>query len=253
MFFPLYDDNPTSIRPYVTQFIVFVCTIVFVFQFLAGMPGQIFLDFGFIPDRFFSNSFFDLTIISSMFLHGGIAHIVGNMVYLWIFGDNVEESMGRTRFVLFYITCGLIAALSQALVNPDSNIPMVGASGAIAGVLGAYLMLHPRANVSCFVFLIIFIQVIRIPAFLVLGFWILGQFFNLPSSLQDEGGVAYLAHIGGFIAGMILVPLFKKRDVKLFDIPHSKPWQNTNMNFQKENSRNFLNDFIKKSEDKFRK
>ena len=119
MFFPLYDDNPTSIRPYVTQLIVVACTIVFVFQFLAGMPGQIFLDFGFIPDRFFSNSFFDLTIISSMFLHGGIAHIVGNMVYLWIFGDNVEESMGRIRVVLFYITCGLIAALSQALVNPD--------------------------------------------------------------------------------------------------------------------------------------
>ena len=138
MFFPLYDDNPTSIRPYVTQFIVVACSIVFVFQFLAGMPGQLFLDFGFIPDRFFSNSFFDLTIISSMFLHGGIAHIVGNMVYLWIFGDNVEESMGRIRFVLFYITCGLIAALSQALVSPDSNIPMVGASGAIAGVLGAY-------------------------------------------------------------------------------------------------------------------
>ena len=106
MFFPLYDDNPTSIRPYVTQFIVVACTIVFVFQFLAGMPGQLFLDFGFIPDRFFSNSFSDLTIISSMFLHGGIAHIVGNMVYLWIFGDNVEESMGRIRFVLFYITCG---------------------------------------------------------------------------------------------------------------------------------------------------
>ncbi len=253
MFFPLYDDNPTSIRPYVTQFIVVACTIVFVFQFLAGMPGQLFLDFGFIPDRFFSNSFFDLTIISSMFLHGGIAHIVGNMVYLWIFGDNVEESMGRIRFVLFYITCGLIAALSQALVNPDSNIPMVGASGAIAGVLGAYLMLHPRANVSCFVFLIIFIQVIRIPAFIVLGFWILGQFFSLPSSLQDEGGVAYLAHIGGFIAGMVLVPFFKKKDVKLFDIPHSRPWQNANMNFRNENPRDFLKDFINKSEDKYRK
>ena len=252
MFFPLYDDNPTSIRPYVTQFIVVACTIVFVFQFLAGMPGQIFLDFGFIPDRFFSNSFFDLTIISSMFLHGGIAHIVGNMVYLWIFGDNVEDSMGTVKFIIFYLLCGTIAALCQGLVDPTSQIPMVGASGAIAGVLGAYLMLFPKANVKCLVFIIIIIQMIRVPAFLVLGFWLVLQFFSIPGSIDMDGGTAYFAHIGGFLAGMILIPFFKNKNVKLFHEQNTSSWQVFNrdakeFSFQKND--NVVVDFIKKSEE----
>ena len=146
------------------------------------------------------------------------------MLYLWIFGDNVEDSMGKTRFIIFYFLCGGIAAISQGLVDPTSNIPMVGASGAIAGVLGAYLILYPRANVKCLIFIIIIIQMIRVPAFIVLGFWIFGQFFSAPFSLDSEGGTAYFAHIGGFIAGMILIPFFKKKETKLFNHKASPAW-----------------------------
>ena len=184
-----------------------------------------------------------------MFLHGSLAHIAGNMLYLWIFGDNVEDSMGRIRFIIFYLSCGVIAALAQGFVDPSSNIPMVGASGAIAGVLGAYLLLYPRANVKCLFFIIIIIQMVRIPAFIVLGFWIFGQFFSAPFSLESEGGTAYFAHIGGFIAGMILIPFFKKKETKLFNNKANSAWTV----FQSKDNminrdKNFLQDFINKSE-----
>jgi membrane associated rhomboid family serine protease len=184
-----------------------------------------------------------------MFLHGSLAHIAGNMLYLWIFGDNVEDSMGRIRFIIFYLSCGVIAALAQGFVDPSSNIPMVGASGAIAGVLGAYLLLYPRANVKCLFFIIIIIQMVRIPAFIVLGFWIFGQFFSAPFSLESEGGTAYFAHIGGFIAGMILIPFFKKKETKLFNNKANSPWTvfQTKDNMIKPD-KNFLQDFINKSE-----
>ena len=166
MFFPISDDNPSSSTPYVTYFLIGACCFVFMLQYLSQMNLNIFYSFGFIPASFFSD-FSSFTIYSSMFLHGGIFHIAGNMLYLWIFGDNVEDSMGPLKFVIFYLLCGTIAAICQGLVDPTSEIPMVGASGAIAVVLGAYLMLFPKANVKCLVFIIIIIQMIRVPAFLV--------------------------------------------------------------------------------------
>ena len=158
------------------------------------------------------------TIITSMFLHGGWLHIGGNMLYLWIFGDNVEDAMGRFRFILFYLLCGIIAALAQAAINPSSSIPMVGASGGIAGVLGAYLMLHPKAAVRCLMVIIVFFRFINLPAWLVLGGWIGLQFAAAPQAFQGTGGgVAYMAHIGGFMAGVALIPFFKKPYISLFD------------------------------------
>ena len=158
------------------------------------------------------------TIITSMFLHGGWLHLGGNMLYLWIFGDNVEDAMGRFRFILFYLLCGIAAALAQAAINPSSSIPMVGASGGIAGVLGAYLLLHPKAAVRCLLVIIVFFRFINLPAWLVLGGWIGLQFAAAPQAFEGTGGgVAYLAHIGGFVAGVALIPFFKKRHISLLD------------------------------------
>ena len=154
MFFPIADDNPSSTKPYITYSLIGLCTFVFFLQILSEMNPQIYMNFGFIPANFFnSNSIITslFPMISSMFVHGGFAHIIGNMVYLWIFGDNVEDSMGRLKFIIFYLLCGAAGALLQGYVDPQSNIPMVGASGAIAGVLGAYLLLFPRANVRCLI------------------------------------------------------------------------------------------------------
>ena len=157
MFFPISDDNPSSSVPYLTYLLIGICTFVFVLQYLSQMNPLIYYNFGFIPANFFSD-YSSFTIYTSMFLHGGFFHIAGNMLYLWIFGDNVEDSMGTLKFIIFYLLCGTIAAICQGLVDPSSEVPMVGASGAIAGVLGAYLMLYPKANVKCLVFIIIIIQ-----------------------------------------------------------------------------------------------
>ena len=187
-----------------------------------------------------------LSIFTSMFMHGSWMHLIGNMVFLWIFGDNIEDSMGRVKFVAFYLLSGIGAAYLQALIDSSSTIPMIGASGAIAGVLGGYLLLHPKANVNVLMWIIIFISVIRIPAFIVLGFWIIGQFFN--ASFGAEGGVAYFAHIGGFVAGMLLIPFFKREDISLFQEPHSQAFQSANFDFSnlrsKNSSDNFMQDFI---------
>ena len=252
MFFPISDENPSKNKPLITYILIGLCIFFFVLQYLSQMNIEIFLNYGFIPNNFFNSTFsFEsyFPVFSSMFLHGSLAHIAGNMLYLWIFGDNVEDSMGRIRFIIFYFSCGVIAALAQGFVDPSSNIPMVGASGAIAGVLGAYLLLYPRANVKCLFFIIIIIQMVRIPAFIVLGFWIFGQFFSAPFSLESEGGTAYFAHIGGFIAGMILIPFFKKKETKLFNNKTNSAWTV----FQSKDNminrdKNFLQDFINKSE-----
>ena len=197
---------------------------------------------GFIPAVFFTPA--DLpenmvlvpewsTIFTSMFLHAGWMHIGGNMLYLWIFGDNVEAAMGRSRFILFYAICGTAAAMAQAALDPSSTIPMIGASGGIAGVLGAYLLLHPKAAIRCFFLILIFFRFINLPAWLVLGVWIGGQFVAVPQALSDTGGgVAYLAHIGGFLAGMALIPFFKYRHVALFDRDVDvKNWADRPLNF----------------------
>jgi hypothetical protein len=149
------------------------------------------------------------------------------MLYLWIFGDNIEDSMGRTKFILFYCLCGAAAALAQMAINPASQIPMVGASGAIAGILGAYLVLHPRAVIRSFLWILIFIRFVNLPAWLVLGVWIGGQFLAVPNALDsDGGGVAYFAHIGGFVAGVVLITFFKHKDIPLFgrNDPEPLPW-----------------------------
>ena len=251
MFFPISDDNPSSSIPYVTFFLIGLCSFVFMLQYLSQMNPLIFYNFGFVPAAFFSD-YSSLTIYTSMFLHGGFFHIAGNMLYLWIFGDNVEDAMGTLKFIIFYLLCGTIAALCQGFVDPNSQIPMVGASGAIAGVLGAYLMLYPKANVKCLVFIIIIIQMIRIPAFIVLGFWLALQFFNIPGSIDSDGGTAYFAHIGGFLAGIVLIPFFKNKNVQLFHEKNTSSWQvfergSNEFNFKKKND--VVIDFIKKSEE----
>ena len=155
------------------------------------------------------------TIFTSMFLHGGWMHLLGNMLYLWIFGNNIEDAMGHTRFIVFYLLCGVIAVFTHALPNADSAIPMIGASGAISGVLGAYLLLYPHARVLVLIWLGFFITTVRLPAVIVLGLWF--GFQLLSSAIADPrtGGVAWGAHIGGFVAGLALIGIFKRKGVRL--------------------------------------
>jgi membrane associated rhomboid family serine protease len=218
---PLKDNIPTRQAPVVTLIIIGLNTYVFLKEFLLGPRAsqRIILYYGLIPcgvtgaceilGRAFSP---EVTLLTSMFVHAGFFHFAGNMLYLWIFGNNVEDSTGKVRFTLFYLLSGLGAAFAQIVVNPASRIPMVGASGAISGVLGAYVLLFPRAKVLTLIPLGLFTQIAEIPAVFVLGFWIVVQLVNglLTFSFQG-GGVAWFAHIGGFAAGMLLIGLFKRR------------------------------------------
>ena len=227
-FFPLFDDNPSRRTPWIAWAIIAICVLVFFWQ--QSLPPQserlAFYQFGFVPAHASGAALLPpeivvipawATVVTAMFLHGGWMHIGGNMLYLWIFGDNVEDSMGPIKFVIFYLLCGGAAALSQFAIDPASRVPMVGASGGIAGILGAYLVLHPRAAIRTFILIVIFVRFINLPAWLVLGFWIGGQFLAVPGALSGaDGGVAYFAHIGGFIAGMVLIPFFKRADIPLF-------------------------------------
>ena len=226
-FLPLFDDNPTSRRPLVAWLILVVCVLVFFWQFsLEGVAGQVAaLQYGVVPALLFGYEVLPpelervppwISIFTSMFLHGDWLHLGSNMLYLWIFADNVEEAMGKFRFILFYGCCGIAAALMQGLIDPSSTIPMIGASGGIAGILGAYIILHPKAAVRVFMLILIFVRVISLPAWLVLGVWIFGQFAAAPAAFSSDGGVAYFAHIGGFLAGMALIPVFKYKHVPLF-------------------------------------
>lgn len=222
-FLPLFDDNPTNRRPVISWAILAGCIFVYIWQ--SGLSAQqeyvLFMTRGSVPAELLGGAgllpfgaWGD--IITSMFLHGGWLHLASNMLYLWIFADNVEDAMGPVRFCIFYVLCGCAAAYTQALIAPSSPVPMVGASGAVAGLLGAYILLHPRAAVRVLFIILIFFRVISLPAWLVLGVWIGGQFVSAPASLSSESGVAYFAHIGGFCAGMLLLPLFKRKDVALF-------------------------------------
>ncbi len=234
-FLPLFDDNPTRQTPIFSWLIIGLCVIAFMWQqsLHPVYAEQVVFQLGFIPANAFEIAKLPphmvlvpawATVFTSMFLHGGWMHIGSNMLYLWIFGDNVEESMGRIKFVIFYLLCGTAAAMAQAMIDPASRIPMIGASGGIAGILGAYLILHPKAAIRTFMLVIVFVRFINLPAWLVLGVWIGGQFVAVPQALaNDGGGVAYLAHIGGFIAGMVLVPFFKRRDVPLFGAHDTPP------------------------------
>jgi membrane associated rhomboid family serine protease len=231
MLLPIRDDNPHTVTPFVNYGLIIACAAVFLWQFSLGEAGDAaVMALGLIPGHLFGtvtpNPEYGalpavMTIFTSMFLHGGWMHLGGNMLYLWIFGDNVEASLGHGRYLLFYLLCGIAAALTQSFSAPSSVVPMVGASGAIAGVLGAYLVLHPRSNIKVFVFLII-ITVINVPAFIVLGFWFAGQLLSSAAADPGAPGVAFLAHIGGFVAGAVLVFFFRKRGVHVFEPAHSR-------------------------------
>ncbi len=212
---PYKDDNPTSRFPIVTVALIVINILVFLVLRLQGAHAfrQAVIQAGVIPRELFLGNLQGstalsppVTLFTSMFMHGGVLHILGNMVYLWIFGNNVEDYLGHVRFALFYIACGLVAAFSHILINLNSGVPMVGASGAIAGVLGAYLVLYPWARVHVLVFVFFFITTFMVPAWLVLGFWfVLQVLYGLPSIGMAVGGTAYLAHIGGFLAGYLYI------------------------------------------------
>ena len=213
---PLRDDNPRRTVPYVTYGLVAANILAFLWELSLGPNLQAALfNIAFIPARYWlpGNWVFDLlTIVTSMFLHGSLMHIGSNMLYLWIFGDNVEDRLGHGRYLLFYLLCGFLATLAHALAGPSSGIPAIGASGAIAGVLGAYLILWPHARVMTLIPIFFFITVRELPAILILGLWFVLQLFSGVGSLgvvdaQDTGGVAWFAHIGGFIAGLALIGL----------------------------------------------
>ncbi|MDQ7841984.1 MAG: rhomboid family intramembrane serine protease [bacterium] len=205
---PIGDDN-TSRRtvPVVTYALVALNLLFFLVELSGGEPFIV--RWAFVPRRFLANPVGDvLTLFTSMFMHAGWAHFLGNMLYLWIFGDNVEDRFGHVKFMIFYLLCGIAATLAQMAFNAGSNVPNLGASGAIAGVLGAYILLFPRGQVR----VLLGRNVVPMPALVVIGFWIVLQFTSGIGSIAataDKGGVAYMAHIGGFIAGFVLTFLFR--------------------------------------------
>ena len=213
--FPIRDHNPSDKVPYVTYLLLAANVAIFlVEQGLIQTRAQqwaFYVDYAFFP-LLVTEGEGHAGLITHMFLHGGWMHLGGNMLFLWVFGDNMEDEFGHFGFVVFYLLSGLAAAGLQYLPDPTSRVPMVGASGAIAGVMGGYLLLFPRARVDVFIFLIFIIRIIPIPAWLVLGMWFGLQFFNGVSADISQGGVAYWAHVGGFVAGFLLtVPLWLRR------------------------------------------
>ena len=213
---PIRDQIPTRRVPVVNYLLIAANVLVFLFQILAGpYEDTLVYQFALIPVHFTTNiSLGDITdIFTSMFMHAGLAHIGGNMLYLWIFGDNVEDSMGRGRYILFYLAGGLVASLTHIFTNPGSSIPTVGASGAIAAVLGAYLILYPQSRVLTIIPLGFFMRMTMVPAGIVLGLWFVLQLFSgvLSFGGPDVGGVAFWAHIGGFVTGVVLAKLMGKR------------------------------------------
>jgi membrane associated rhomboid family serine protease len=224
---PISDDNPTRLVPFVTWAIMAVCVAVFIWQLTLGTEGgeELINAFSFVPARLFGGHPFvggpdlpspALSIITSMFMHGGWLHIGGNMLYLWIFGNNVEELMGHFRYLLFYLLCGVAAAFTQGLSDPSSTIPMLGASGAISGVLAAYVLVYPQAKVTVIVPLGVLLYPLKIAAFWVVGFWFLLQLLNWSLSNPGQPGIAFAAHLGGFGAGLILTPFLKSAAIPFF-------------------------------------
>ncbi len=218
---PFKDNVPTRTTPVMTIIIIALNCLVHIYQQLLPPEGSVAMVqlLGVVPARVtdLPSWFFPgvqnpaVSLISSMFIHGGWLHLGGNMLYLWIFGNNVEDAMGHLRFVVFYLLCGIAAAAAQVIGAPGSTIPMVGASGAVSGILGAYLILHPFARVSTLIIIIFFIRVIELPAMVVLGFWFMLQVLNGISAPAGAAGVAWNAHIGGFIVGLALIRFFQSR------------------------------------------
>jgi membrane associated rhomboid family serine protease len=212
--FPLRDTQPSYSRPLITVLIIILNVVVFLHEVsLDEYSRNYFIaHYGLIPARFHFSA-----ILTSMFMHGGWMHIIGNMWFLWIFGDNVEDAFGHFKYLVFYLLCGIAAAFTQVLFSPGSRLPMVGASGAIAGVMGAYLIKFPRSRIVTLVFIFIFITTIEVPAGLTLAYWFIIQFFSgvgtIGYSHVSQGGTAFFAHIGGFITGMILVGVMGTRQI----------------------------------------
>ncbi|MBN1213303.1 MAG: rhomboid family intramembrane serine protease [candidate division Zixibacteria bacterium] len=218
MLFPIKDDIPTLRTPRITIALIVINALIFIYSQTLGVRGfQLFIfNYGYIPHFFLDGgsqytlpSWYYMTPLSSMFLHGGWMHLIGNMVFLWIFGNNIEDYFGPIKFIFFYILSGLAAIALYTLFNPSSQIPLVGASGAIAGVMGAYMVLHPHARITCLLFFI-FIQFLVLPAKIVLGLWFLYQIIMSLFGSATGGGVAWLAHVGGFIFGWVILKLMLK-------------------------------------------
>jgi membrane associated rhomboid family serine protease len=231
---PIRDLNPTRNTPWVTWTLLLLCGLVFAWQAVLpdGLDRDFVFAYGLVPRRLAHGA--DpaalLTVLTSMFMHGGLMHIVGNLWFLRMFGDNVEDNMGPARYALFYLLCGAAAAAAQVAMSPASGVPMVGASGAIAGVLAAYLVLYPHARVVALVPIFIFIQFMEIPAFVFIALWFGLQFFSGVGSLgATGGGVAYWAHIGGFVAGLALAFLFRTQRPAPARVAFERPplpWRN---------------------------
>jgi membrane associated rhomboid family serine protease len=218
--FPVSDVIPSRSTPYITVSLIVLNTVGFLYELQLNESQLQFLvrEYGVVPA-----SFSWLAVLTSMFLHGGWLHFAGNMLYLWIFGDNVEDRLGHGRFVLFYVFCGVAAAFGQAVTQPYSLVPMIGASGAIAGVMGAYFVLYPHSRVLTAVFILFFLDLIEIPAIFFLGIWFLMQFFSGIGSLGSsaaDGGVAFWAHVVGFIVGVVVGVL-----LRLADASQRRQWE----------------------------
>lgn len=222
--FPIRDHNRSGIVPYVTVTLIVLNSMAFLYELSLGPALERFLlRYGLVPilvsnfHRIPEIGFLDVakTFVTSMFLHGGWFHIIGNMWYLWIFGDNVEDRLGHGRFLAFYLACGIAAGLVHYGLNPSSKLPTIGASGAVAGVLGAYFLCFPRARVDILIFFVFFIQIVTVPAAFVLFLWFVLQLFNGAASLgagtDVGGGVAWWAHIGGFLCGALLLRILPRR------------------------------------------
>lgn len=219
---PYKDDNPTRTFPFVTIGIILLSIFVFLWQVISPSGMQrVAYSYGAIPHYILS---FDkvqpihpaLTIFTAMFMHGGLFHLGGNMLYLWIFGNNIEDRLGHLRFIVFYLFCGIVSAYTHAITDPGSLMPMIGASGAVSGILGAYLLLFPRTSIYTLVFLGFFITTVRIPALIVIGFWAIVQLINglISTGLAKGGGVAWFAHIGGFLVGLLTIKFWLPRRTK---------------------------------------
>lgn len=220
--FPLRDSEPSYSKPVVTMFIIAVNLLIFLYEAsldpytLNALIGQ----YGLVPDHFHVSAIF-----TSMFLHGGWLHVLGNMWFLWIFGDNIEDILGHEKYLIFYLLCGIAAAITQTYFNFDSQVPMVGASGAIAGVMGAYLVKFPHARIRTLIFLL-FIFFIDVPAWFMLIYWFAVQFFggvgSIAESTANSGGTAFFAHVGGFLTGILLIHLMgtRQRYVRYYNPPY---------------------------------
>jgi membrane associated rhomboid family serine protease len=234
---PISDDNPVDHTPFMNWLLIGLCVLAFAWEFSLGDKGMdaASVALGFTPDTLTGSAPAPseaigvpvyATIFTSMFLHGGLLHLGGNMLYLWIFGNNIEEAMGHTRFTLFYFASGVAAALTMALIDPHSQVPMIGASGAISGVLGAYMLLYPRARVHVIIPLGIIFYPLWIRAVWVVGIWFAMQLASAALTDPSQPGTAFWAHVGGFGAGLLLTPVLKSRGVRFFG-PYAPrgPWK----------------------------